>query len=211
MPLLRLTRRFSRALPPPVAGLAALVGGVVAAMSAMSAMAAPEAPPPPAVFGIRLGDQPSATRARLRAAGYASRAMTNSGGCVAESFDHTSADAPMTRVTVWHCGPEQRAARLDIEGHAGETFHRAVRERFHLGPLQREGDPVGPRYGNYARDFAKGVRLTLTATRGDARLRLEDPEALARAADQHQEDVRHLEETADARERERRKQRDTFF
>ena len=35
--------------------------------------------------------------------------------------------------------------------------------------------------------------------------------ALARAAALHQEDVRHLEETAGARERERRKQRDTFF
>lgn len=208
MPSIYLTGPVSRVLPLPAAGL---VAGLMLASGPIAATAATEAPPPPPVFGILPGDQPSAARARLRAAGYASRAMTNGGGCVAESFEHADADAPMPRATVWFCGPERRVARLDIEGRAEERFYGAVRERFHLGALQREGEPVGPRHGNYARTFAGGVRLTVTATRGDARLRLEAPEALDSAAALHRDAVRHLEETAAGRQRERQQQRDSFF
>ena len=176
------------------------------------ATAAPEAPPPsPAVFGIRPGDGPTATRAHLRAAGYVSRAMTNNDGCIAEQFEHTSEDAPMPRTEVWLCGPERRVARLIIEGPAGERFYRAARERFQLGVRQREGDPVGPRYGNYAQDYADGVRLTMTNTRGTARLCLEDAGALRRAAAMQQDAVRHLEDTAAARERQRREHQDSLF
>ena len=69
---------------------------------------------------------------------------------------------------------------------------------------------MGPRYGNYARDFADG-RLTMTNTRGTARLRLEDPQALRRADALRQDDVRRLEETAAARERARQEQQDNYF
>ena len=168
-------------------------------------------PPSPAVFGIRPGDRTAATRAHLRAAGYVSRSMTNGDGCVVEHFEHASEDAPIPRTNVWLCGPERRVARLDMEGPAGERFYRAARERFQLGANQREGDPVGPRYGNYTRDFADGVRLTMTNTRGSARLRLEDPEALRRAAAMQEEAVRRLEDTAADDEQRRRERQDTFF
>ncbi len=180
--------------------------------TAYAATAATEAPPPlPAVFGIRPGDGATATRARLRAAGYVSRAMTNDDGCIVEHFEQTAKDAPMPRADIWLCGPERRVARLDIEGQAGERFYKAAKERFHLGVRQREGDPVGPRYGNYARDFADGLRLSMTNTRGTARLRLEDPQALRRADAMRQDDVRRLEETAAARERARQEQQDNDF
>lgn len=186
-----------------------LLAGLATAPAATAAD--DEALPTPAVFGIRPGDGSTATRGRLRAAGYVSRAMTNSGGCVVEHFEHTAEDAPMPRADIWLCGPERRVARLDIEGQAGEHFYKAVKERFRLGVRQREGDPVGPRYGNYARDFADGLRLTMTNTRGTARLRLEDPQALRRADALRQNDVRRLEETAAARERARQEQQDNHF
>lgn len=176
-----------------------------------AAAAEPDAPPPPAVFGIRPGDRTAATRAQLHGAGYVSRSMTNDTGCVIEHFAHTSADAPMPRASVWLCGPERRVARLDIEGPAGERFYTAARERFKLGVRQREGDPVGPRYGNYARDFAGGVRMTMTNTRGTARLRLEDTAALQRAAVWQEADIRHLEDTAAAREQQQQEQQDKAF
>ena len=185
-----------------------LLAGLAAVPAATAA--ADEVPSLPAVFGIRPGDGATATRARLRAAGYVSRAMTNSDGCIVEHFEQAAKDAPMPRADVWLCGPERRVARLDIEGQAGERFYKAARERFHLGVRQREGDPVGPRYGNYARDFADG-RLTMTNTRGTARLRLEDPRALRRADAMRRDDVRRLEETAAALERNRQEQQDNLF
>ena len=54
-------------------------------------------------------------------------------------------------------------------------------------------------------------RLTMTNTRGTARLRLEDPQALRRADALRQDDVRRLEETAAARERARQEQQDNYF
>lgn len=183
--------------------------GLTATPSATTAADAPL--PPPAVFGVSLGDQAAATRARLRAAGYVSRAMTNRDGCVAELFEHASEDAPMPRARVWFCGPERRVARLDVEGKAEERFYKAVKDRFQLGIRQREGDPVGPRHADYSRKLAGGARMSMTNTRGAARLRLEDPEALRRADARYREDVRRLEETAAAREQARREQRDSHF
>ena len=173
---------------------------------------AADAPPPaPAAFGIRLGDQTATVHARMREAGYRSREMRLDGGCVVERFEHVSPDAAMRRADIWLCGPERRVAGWEIEGKAGEAFYTAAKERFGLGAVQRQGDAVGAGFGDYARRFAGDVRLTMTNTRGTARLRLEDPQALRRADALRQDDVRRLEETAAARERARQEQQDNYF
>lgn len=178
---------------------------------AQPAFAADAPPPAPAVFGIRLGDQASAVHARMREAGYHSREMLLDGGCVVERFEHVSPDVAMRRTDIRLCGPERRVAAWEIEGPAGEAFYTAARKRFGLGPMQRQGDPVGAGFGNYARQFAGGVRLSMTNTNGTARLRLEDPAALHKSAVAQQQDEQHLDETAAAQERERRTQQEAFF
>lgn len=170
-----------------------------------------EAPPAPAAFGIRLGDQTTTVHARMREAGYRSQALRLDGGCVVERFEHPSPDAVMRRADIRLCGPERRVAAWEIEGEAGEAFYTAARERFGLGPMQRQGDPVATGFGDYARRFSGGVRLTMTNTRGTVRLRLEDPAALRKSAVAQQEDEHHLDETAAAREQARRTQQEAFF
>lgn len=173
---------------------------------------AADAPPPaPAAFGIRLGDQTAAVHARMREAGYRSREMRLDGGCVVERFEHASPDAAMRRADIWLCGPERRVAAWEIEGRAGEAFYAAAKERFGLGAVQRQGDAVGAGFGDYARRFDGGVRLSMTNTRGTARLRLEDPEALRKSAAAQEQDERHLDETAAAQEQARRKQQEAHF
>ena len=173
---------------------------------------AADAPPPaPAAFGIRLGDQTATVHARMREAGYRSREMRLDGGCVVERFEHVSPDAAMRRADIWLCGPERRVAGWEIEGKAGEAFYTAAKERFGLGAVQRQGDAVGAGFGDYARRFAGDVRLTMTNTRGTARLRLEDPVALQKSAAAQKEGERHLDETAAALEQARRKQREAHF
>ena len=70
---------------------------------------------------------------------------------------------------------------------------------------------MGAGFGDYARRFADGVRLSMTNTRGTARLRLEDPEALRKSATAQEQDERHLDETAAAQEQARRKQQEAHF
>ena len=185
---------------------------LLASVLAAPPVPAADAPPPaPAAFGIRLGDQTATVHARMREAGYRSREMRLDAGCVVERFEHAAPDAAMRRADIWLCGPERRVAAWEIEGKAGDAFYAAARERFGLGALQRQGDAVGAGFGDYARRFADGVRLTMTNTRGTARLRLEDPAALQKSAAAQKEDERHLDETAAALEQARRKQREAHF
>ena len=180
-------------------------------LAALPVPAADAPPPAPAAFGIRLGDQTATVHARMREAGYRSREMRLDAGCVVERFEHAAPDAAMRRADIWLCGPERRVAAWEIEGKAGGGFYGAGRERFGLGGVQRQGDAVGAGFGDYARRFADGVRLTMTNTRGTARLRLEDPAALQKSAAAQNEDERHLDETAAALEQARRKQREAHF
>lgn len=180
-------------------------------LAASRAAAAADPPPPPAAFGIRLGDQTAAVHAHMREAGFHSRDMRLENGCVMEAFEHGAADAVMRRAAFWLCGPERRVARWEIEGQAGETFYTAVKERFGLGGAQRKGDAVGTGFGDYERRFAHDVRLSLTNTRGTARLRLEDAAALRDSATAQAEAVRHLEETAAAREKARQAEQKAVF
>lgn len=180
-------------------------------LAALPVPAADAPPPAPAAFGIRLGDQTATVHARMREAGYRSREMRLDAGCVVERFEHAAPDAAMRRADIWLCGPERRVAAWEIEGKAGDAFYAAARERFGLGAVQRQGDAVGAGFGDYARRFADGVRLTMTNTRGTARLRLEDPAALQKSAAAQKEDERRLDETAAALEQAWRKQREAHF
>ena len=180
-------------------------------LAASPAAAADDPPSPPAAFGIRLGDQTAAVHAHMREAGYRSREMRLDDDCVMEVFEHGAADAVMRRAAFWFCGPERRVARWEIEGQAGENFYAAVKERFGLGGAQRKGDAVGTGFGDYERRFARDVRLSLSNTRGTARLRLEDPAALRDGAAAQTEAVRHLEETAVGREKARQAEQQAFF
>ena len=180
-------------------------------LAALPVPAADAPPPAPAAFGIRLGDQTATVHARMREAGYRSREMRLERSCVVERFEHAAPDAAMRRADIWLCGPERRVAAWEIEGKTGDAFYAAARERFGLGAVQRQGDAVGAGFGDYARRFADGVRLTMTNTRGTARLRLEDPAALQKSAAAQKEDERRLDETAAAQEQARRKQREAHF